>query len=151
MSSKTPLKLASAGCLLLAAALVFAACSNADSSPADDGSALLERGRYLVHNVGMCVDCHSPRGPDGQFVEAKHLTGSPLAFVATVPMPWAQLAPRIAGLPAGYDRAAMTRFLMTGERPAGLPPTMPPMPAVRLSQIDAEAVTAYLASLSPEA
>ncbi|MDQ8202917.1 hypothetical protein [Pelagicoccus sp. SDUM812003] len=107
----------------------------------------VERGRYLVHSVAMCIDCHSPRGPDGQFLEGKDLTGSPLAFVATVPMPWAPLAPNLAGLPPHYDEASMITFLMTGERPHGLGPTLPPMPTIRLDQDDAIAVTKYLMSL----
>lgn len=110
----------------------------------------VERGQYLVHQVAMCIDCHSPRGTDGQFVQAKHLTGSLLAFAATIPMPWAAAAPSLAGLPPHYNRESMIHFLMTGERPGGLPPALPPMPTVRLSKQDAIAVTAYLESLKTD-
>lgn len=112
---------------------------------------LVKRGEYLVHGIGLCTDCHSPRNPDGSFVEGRHLTGAPLPLAPTVPMPWAGVAPSIAGLPAGWDEAAMVRFLTTGERPNNLPPVRPPMPAFRLNADDAQAVTAYLRSLEKPA
>lgn len=107
--------------------------------------ALVERGRYLVHDVAGCVDCHSPRDEKGQFLADKHLTGAVLGFAPTVPMPWAPAAPSIAGL-EGYTEAQAVKFLMTGERPSGVPP-LPPMPAYRLNAEDAKAVVAYLKSL----
>ncbi len=113
--------------------------------------ARLEHGRYLVHQLGLCIDCHSPRDQKGAFLEDKHLTGSPLPFAPTVPMPFVPVAPKIAGLPAGYTAADMTHFLMTGERPNGRPAVLPPMPPYRLDRRDAEAVTAYLQSLAPAA
>lgn len=111
-------------------------------------AAMVKRGEYLVHGVGMCVDCHSPRGEGGAFVADRHLSGSPLPFAPTVPMPaWAATAPSIAGLPVGWTDEAMVRFLTTGERPNNMPPTRPPMPPYRLNRADAEAVTAYLRTL----
>lgn len=112
-------------------------------SPAEQ----IEHGKYLVTQVAMCVDCHSPRGPDGQFVAGRELTGTPLGFAPTVPMPWAPAAPGIAGLPAGYTARDTVLFLTTGKRPHGLDPARPPMPEYRMSQADAEAIAAYLASL----
>lgn len=115
--------------------------------PSATDSALLKRGEYLVHGVGLCTDCHSPRNPDGSPIEGRQLSGAPIPLTPSVPMPWANVAPAIAGLPAGWDEAAMVRFLTTGERPNNLPPARPPMPGYRLNQEDAEAVTAYLGSL----
>jgi cytochrome c553 len=113
--------------------------------------AQLEHGRYLVHQLGLCIDCHSPRDQKGEFLEDKHLTGSPIPFTPTVPMPWMPAAPRIAGLPDGYTPKDMTHFLMTGERPNGRPGVLPPMPPYRMERRDAEAVTAYLQSMAPAA
>ncbi|HRJ46091.1 MAG: hypothetical protein RLZZ129_605 [Verrucomicrobiota bacterium] len=127
--------------LILAAAL-FAGGTTL-SAATDD--ALVERGRYLVHDVAMCIDCHSPRGEKGAFLEGKHLTGAALDFAATVPMPWAPYAPNLAGL-ENFTAAEAVKFFMTGERPSGMP-TLPPMPAYRMKREDAEAVTAYLKSL----
>jgi mono/diheme cytochrome c family protein len=101
----------------------------------------LEHGRYIVHQVGMCIDCHSPRDKSGEFIEGQHLTGSPLHFSAAV-------APKIAGLPPGFTAEDTVHFLMTGERPHGRPAPLPPMPGYRMNRRDAEAVTAYLHSLA---
>jgi len=111
-------------------------------------AATVERGRYLVEQVAMCGDCHSPRGEKGLFVAGKEYTGSPLGFAPTVPMPaWADTASYIAGLP-NYTTEQAVKFLMTGERPAGVP-VRPPMPEYRMNQADAEAVVAYLKSVKP--
>ena len=73
--------------------------------------------------------------------------GAPVLFEPTVPVPWARFAPRLAGIPAGYTEKQFEHFLMTGERPHGMPPTLPPMPPYRLDRDDAQAVAAYLHSL----
>jgi hypothetical protein len=70
-------------------------------------------------------------------------------MLPTVPMPWTTVAPRIAGLPAGFTSEHMVHFLMTGERPNGRPAPLPPMPSYRMDRRDAEAVTAYLSSIAP--
>ena len=114
---------------------------------AKDEAAAIERGRYLVHQVAMCIDCHSPRGEKGVFLEGKHLTGATLDFAATVPMPWAPFAPGLVGL-ENFTTEQAVKFFMTGERPTGQP-VLPPMPAYRMSEADARAVTAYLKSLAP--
>lgn len=112
-------------------------------------AATVERGRYIVEQVAMCSDCHSPRGETGQFIVGKEHTGSPLGFAPTVPMPaWADSAPYIAGLP-NYTTEQAVKFLMTGERPTGVP-VRPPMPEYRMTKADAEAVVAYLKSSKPK-
>lgn len=125
---------------VVAAAVMMAAAQAADRQ--------VVRGRYLVENVGMCGDCHTPRGPMGQPDLAKPLGGAPIDFRATVPVPdWAEEAPAIAGPQArGWTRVQMVHFLKTGERPDGSF-ARAPMPMVRLTQEDAEAVASYLASL----
>ena len=155
---KPPMTLLASAALATVAVTSIVACARnaaASASPTTAAplttEARIERGRYLVHHVGLCVDCHSPRNERGEFIEEKQLTGTPLAFAPTVPMPWSGTAPGLAGLPAGYTETALVHFLMTGERPGGLPPTLPPMPAYRLERADAEAVAAYLRSLpAPE-
>jgi mono/diheme cytochrome c family protein len=120
----------------------FASHAFGNSARQSSQQATVEHGRYLVHQVGMCIDCHSPRDKSGEFIEGKHLTGSQLHFVPAV-------APRIAGLPAGFTTKDTVHFLMTGERPNGRPAPLPPMPRYRMNRHDAEAVTAYLHSLAP--
>lgn len=109
---------------------------------------LVERGKYIVHGIGLCIDCHSPRDERGEFIESRHLTGAPLPFKPAVEMPWMPAAPRIAGFPTGYTAEDLVQFLMTGQRPHGLPPPLPPMPPYRMNREDAEATVAYLRTLA---
>jgi mono/diheme cytochrome c family protein len=132
--------------LLRPVLLLIAAGSALSAGAADQPDPLVERGRYLTHHVAGCVDCHSPRDEKGRFIADRHLTGSVLGFAPTVPMPWAPAAPSLVGL-EGYTPEQAVRFLMTGERPSGVPP-LPPMPEYRLNQEDAKAVVAYLRSLA---
>lgn len=104
------------------------------------------RGRYLVEGIGMCGDCHTPRGPTGEPVSDQALMGAPIGFKPLVDMPWAASAPRLAGLPEGYTAPQLVTFLTTGQTPGGKPPR-PPMPPYRFNKADATAVTAYLKSL----
>ncbi|HET7535037.1 MAG TPA: c-type cytochrome [Candidatus Didemnitutus sp.] len=127
--------------LLGAQALLRAETATTTESP------VVQRGRYLVNNVGLCADCHSPRNEKGEYIRAQWLMGAPLAFAPTVPMPaWSPAAPPIAGLPSMSERDAR-HFLMTGQRPDGSTPR-PPMPEFRFSEEDAAAVAAYLKSLA---
>lgn len=133
--------------ILIAAAIGGAESADAPKTPGD--AQLISRGHYLVNQVTMCADCHSPRDEKGAYIPGREFTGSSLVMAPLAPMPWAAYAPGIAGLPAGWTAAQMTQFLMTGARPFDMPPVNPPMPAYRLNQADAEAVTAYLLSLAP--
>lgn len=110
-------------------------------------AARIARGKYLVNNIGMCGDCHTPMDKKGNPIKAKLLQGSELMFKPTVPIPsWMPVAPGIAGL-NWTDEEAIT-FFTTGKRPDG---TMaaPPMPQFRVSKADAAAITAYLKTLKP--
>jgi mono/diheme cytochrome c family protein len=144
--------LLAAGSTLVAgvfALVAFAGTSSNGTTPSRSAAERLEHGRYIVNQVGLCNDCHSPRNPDGSLIAGKELTGAPIPFTPSVPMPWMAAAPRIAGLPAGFTEEDTVHFLMTGERPNGRPDPLPPMPPYRLNREDAEAVAAYLHSLAP--
>ena len=111
-------------------------------------SAKIARGKYLVENIGMCGDCHTPHNEKGEPVKEQWLKGTELPFKPSVPMPvWADKSVNIAGLP-GWEHDAAVKFLMTGIAYNGLP-ARPPMPQYRYSQQDAEAIVAYLKSLAP--
>ncbi|MDT7953006.1 MAG: c-type cytochrome [Acetobacteraceae bacterium] len=108
----------------------------------------VERGRYIVERVGMCADCHSPRDQTGAPIAEMAFGGAPIGFAPMHPMPvWAEYAPRLMGLPAGYDAVSLARFLQTGVRPDGSE-ARPPMPPYRLDADDAASVAAYLESLA---
>jgi cytochrome c553 len=118
---------------LIVAAAVLGGLAATRAGAAD--TAKLDRGRYLVENVGMCVNCHGA-----------NLHGANLDFLAPgLPPAVARHAPRIAGLPQ-LTTAQAVHFFETGTLPDGKP-ARPPMPQIRLHADDAQAVAAYLKSL----
>ncbi|MEY2667511.1 MAG: hypothetical protein RJA59_149 [Pseudomonadota bacterium] len=120
--------------------------SVAAGEPGAKSKGAVARGKYLVEQVAMCADCHSPRGPKGEFIKERWLQGAPLDFKNIVPMPkWAEVAPPLAGLP-GWSEAELVTLLTTGKDQKGEFPE-PPMPSYRMTKEDASAVAAYLASL----
>jgi mono/diheme cytochrome c family protein len=125
----------------LSAALALAA-----AAPALADGGLAERGKYLVERVGMCADCHTPRDEKGMPIAARELDGAPIGFRPLAPMPFAEYAPRLAGIPPTYTEAEFVAFLESGKRPDGSSPR-PPMPEYRLAHEDALAVAAYLKAL----
>ncbi|HTW56995.1 MAG TPA: c-type cytochrome [Terriglobales bacterium] len=132
-----------AGLLLLVPAL-----AGQKPKPHPSSAALIARGKYLVEDVGLCGDCHTPRDDKGEFIQGQWLKGAPIDFKLTVPMPvWADKSPNIAGLP-GWEKDAAIKFLMTGIAYNGLP-GRPPMPQFRFNVQDAQAIVAYLKSLAP--
>ncbi len=135
------------GCVMLglALAVVGTGCGSGVSA---DQQPPLERGRYLVEQVSMCMDCHTPMGPDGPVMD-RHLMGAALSFAPTAPMPdWIPVAPPIAGGYPGWTKEQLASFMVTGINPQGRHPR-PPMPHYRFSPQDAQAVAEYLASLAP--
>ena len=76
------------------------------------------------------------------------LAGAPIDFSPSTSMPWADVAPPIAGHPT-MSRTEGVRFMMTGQKPDGME-ARPPMPEYRLTREDAHAVVAYLGSLAPK-
>jgi mono/diheme cytochrome c family protein len=113
---------------------------------AADGNAVVARGAYLVDDVAMCGTCHTPRDDQDRPDSRRPLAGGPVPFrPARQVEDWADVAPRLAGLPPGTD-AEIVHLLMSGISRTGRPPR-PPMPQFRLTRSDAEAVLAYLKSL----
>lgn len=118
----------------------------ADTSGLAADTTPVGRGRYLVERVGMCGDCHSPRDDRGEFDRSRWLQGNLLGFKPAHPMPFAAVAPPIAGLPTYRADAVAVRFFETGTNALGKL-AMPPMPQFRFDHDDAVAVVAYLRSL----
>jgi mono/diheme cytochrome c family protein len=110
------------------------------------GAAAIGRGKYIVEGVAVCWRCHTPRDQDGSPDQQRWLLGGPVPVESARPTDeWAEVAPRLAGLPPGTDEQFI-RLMMTGISRTGRPPR-PPMPQFRLTRTDAEAVLAYLKSI----
>lgn len=143
------------GAIVVAAATCLVPRASAQSSPArtagsassvPNDSQLVERGRYLTHDVAMCVQCHTPRDRRGALIESEEFRGAPNPLPAPFPgIPWALRSVNIRGL-GDLPEEAVLRILTTGIGRQGKPPD-PPMPRFRMSQADAQAIVAYLRSL----
>jgi mono/diheme cytochrome c family protein len=120
---------------------------NAKAGGGSAGSALVERGRYIVESVAMCEQCHTRRDENGNPERSFWLMCGPAQMRPSYPSPsWALVEPRIAGRPPGTD-ADFIKLLTTGISRTGSPPN-PPMPPFRMTRPDAEAVLAYLKTLA---
>jgi len=145
---------------LLAALIWLAAvspCLNAQSRQNREASSTqkggtneprVARGKYIVEGVAMCGMCHTPRTDSGEIDRERTLDGAVLWLLPARPTgDWPLKAPRIAGSPAASDDD-LIRLLTTGIWTTGAR-LRPPMPQFRMSREDAEAVVAYLRSLTP--
>lgn len=107
------------------------------------------RGEYIVNNVAVCGQCHTPRNAMGEPDRSKSLEGAPLWLASTQPVEnWPLSAPRIAGALPGTDDE-MLKLLTTGIWKKTGTHLRPPMPQFRMSREDAEAVISYLKSETP--
>jgi mono/diheme cytochrome c family protein len=140
---------ASAGALV-AVFFCMAIRSNAHTAArsAESSAATIERGRYLVQQVTLCGDCHTPHNEKGEPIADQAFQGASTIFKPMQPVPnWAEYTPALAGFPGFTDDQALT-FLTTGKDASGQL-AAPPMPQYRFSREDAAAVLAYLKSLAP--
>jgi mono/diheme cytochrome c family protein len=140
------MRLAPFALLCALAPLLLAGCQTERPAATPTRDDVLAHGKYLVENVGMCGDCHTPMGPQGPD-PARALMGAELPFSPAVPIPeWTTTAPAIAGLPSLSDEEAIAA-LTTGQMPGG-GHLRPPMPAFRFHHDDAVAVVTYLRTLA---
>jgi mono/diheme cytochrome c family protein len=108
----------------------------------------VSRGQYIVEDVAMCGTCHTPHRPDGELDRSRWLAGASVPYLPAYPNSnWPLQAPRLAGLPPAND-AGMITLLTTAIWIDGKP-LRDPMPKFHMTRADAEAVLAYLKSISP--
>lgn len=106
----------------------------------------VERGRYIVEDVAMCEECHTPRDAKGNLDESRQLQGAQIWIQPVHKVTdWANRAPALAGF-VGFTNAQGEDILERGIGPNGLA-IQPPMHIYHMSQADAQAVIAYLRSL----
>jgi mono/diheme cytochrome c family protein len=137
-------------CVIAVLVAAIAAGQEKDAAPEDPAppksASPVERGRYLVHHVAMCVICHTAKTNEGKLITTQLLRGAPMPVPSPYPSQrWAARAPAVAGL-GGFSEDDFVALLTTGSRPNGDPPE-PPMPPYRMTEEDARAVAAYLKSL----
>jgi mono/diheme cytochrome c family protein len=137
---------------VIACVLFLAMCAVMQAQQAKKPSAAsstdVARGKYLVENVAMCVQCHTPRNSDGSLDRTRLLQGAPVIWTPSNGDPnWPLTAPRIGGTPPASD-ADMIKLLTTGIWTTGQPLRLPMMP-FRMNEADAKAVIAYLKSVTP--
>ena len=133
--------------LLMTLLPAWSAVAPEQTTAKSDAANLASRGKYIVENVAMCVQCHTPRDKNGKLLQDRYLDGAPVPVKAPeyFDVNWALKAPAIAGLP-GYTKEEGVRLLTQGITRDGKTPN-PPMPPFRFSAEDAEAVVDYLKSL----
>ena len=109
-------------------------------------TAEIERGKYLVENVAMCVECHTPRDSQGALRTDAWLAGAPVWIKPVAPIQnWADHAPSLAGWPS-FTEEQGERVLEKGTGPEG-EQLRPPMHIYHMKHEDAKAIIAYLKSL----
>lgn len=119
-----------------------------DTPQVSTTAADVARGKYIVENVAMCPQCHTPRDANGKVDRRYLLAGAPELFQPPRPDPnWPLIAPRIGGNPPASDQD-LIKLLTTGIWTDGKPLRLPMMP-FRMSESDAKAVVAYLKSVNP--
>jgi len=106
----------------------------------------VDHGRYIVHEIAMCGQCHSPRDEHGNLLASREFDGGPVPFRPPWPNDWAIYAPRNKGLP-GYDDAQAIRLLTEGAIGRDGRQLKLPMPRFHMSKQDAADVIAYMRSL----
>jgi len=147
-------KVASCAVVLLAAGFGASRLSLGQSKPAPQKNAApaapqssIDRGRYLVENVAMCEECHTPRDAGGNLDESRRLQGAQIWIVPVHANPnWANNAPALAGF-GGYSDEQGEDVLEKGVGPNG-EAIREPMHIYHMNHADAQAIIAYLRSLS---
>jgi mono/diheme cytochrome c family protein len=135
--------------LLLALAVGIALAQSAPPAKTGKAGAAgdVARGKYIVESVAVCGQCHTPRDSSGNFDRSRWLQGAPVPYMPAKPdADWPINAPRIGGTPPASD-ADMVKLLMTGIWTDGNRLRLP-MPGFRMDRGDAEAVVAYLRSVT---
>ncbi len=107
----------------------------------------VDRGRYLVEDVAMCEECHTPRDTGGNLDESRRLQGAQIWIMPVhANSNWAMNAPPLAGF-GEYTDEQGEAVLEKGMGPNGVA-IRQPMHIYHMNHADAQAIIAYLRSLS---
>lgn len=132
--------------ILAAAPAMLMACFVNFAAAAPPAAATLERGRYLMDGVVACANCHMARGPRGEYLPDKGLSGG-LPFQEKM---FTAYAPNITqdretGVGKWTD-AQLVKAIREGVRPDGsiIGPPMPVEFYRHMSDDDVRAIVAVL-------
>lgn len=132
--------------LRLSVFAVLLSCVVTSAIAAPPSAAVLERGRYLMNGPVACANCHMARGPAGEYLTDKGLSGG-------MPFPekmFTAYASNITSDPetgiGKWTDAQLVRAIREGVRPDGsvIGPPMPTMYYSRMSDDDVNAIVAVL-------
>lgn len=116
------------------------------STVAPATQSMIDHGKYLVENVAMCEECHTPRDANNNLDESRRLQGAPIWILPVHANPnWGMNAPPLAGF-GGYSDEQGEAVLEKGVGPNGLA-VREPMHIYHMNHADAQAIIAYLRSL----
>ena len=116
----------------------YAVNAPAVAVPSGDPAAV-ERGRYLVHEVSMCIECH------GQDLGGKMMIESPvMGFVGG-----SNLTSGRGGIGAAYSDADFVRVMLHGVKKDGRTVVYMPSQDYHFRERDVAALVAYIRSLPP--
>jgi mono/diheme cytochrome c family protein len=111
----------------------------------------IERGRYLVHGIVACGNCHTPKDSDGKAIADRELAGGPVfnapIFHAISP----NITPDIETGIGNWTDDQIVNAIRNGKRPDGTT-IGPPMPIAfyrNMSDSDVRAIVAYLRTVKP--
>jgi mono/diheme cytochrome c family protein len=113
---------------------------------------LLDRGRYIVDGIGVCMNCHTPRGKDGHPDKSKYLAGGTQNFrSSSYSVYGSNLTPDPETGLGKWSDADIKRAITEGHRPNGvqLAPNMRYMLYSIMTPRDLDATVAYLRSVPP--
>ena len=130
-------------CVALAAFLIVSAAPAAAET-------LSERGAYLANGILACANCHTPRDANGP-IASKALSGGRVFDTPAFKVFSSNITPdKETGL-GGWSDAELKKFMITGERPSGVPvaPIMPTAYYKALTPRDLDALIVYLRSVAP--
>jgi len=139
-------KIARAAFAAAALLTTFLTAARAEETP-------LERGRYLMHGVVACGNCHTPRDADGNPIDGMELAGGVVFNAPVFRAISANITPdKETGIGKWSDEQII-ESIRNGKRPDGtiIGPPMPIEFYRNMSDSDVRAIVAYLRSIKPVA
>jgi mono/diheme cytochrome c family protein len=111
----------------------------------------IERGRYLVHGIVACGNCHTPKDSDGKAIADRELAGGPVFNAPVFHAVASNITPDTETGIGNWTDDQVINAIRNGKRPDGTT-IGPPMPIAyyrNMSDSDVRAIVAYLRTVKP--